>query len=593
YEASPLLFTPLMVLIYTQLGTFYFLLFSLSYIVVILIAYYFSITNRNLERRIQELDSLQAVGRILASSLDVDVILSAIYEQVRQLMPADDMYVAFFDAENDEVTFPMAYVGGDRVSWSSRRRGTGLTEYVLRTKKPLLIRNNVTARIQALGLSHIGREAACWLGVPIIAGADALGVIAVQSSNQAGAYDNGHQEILAIIAAQTSVAVQNARMYALTDEALTRRIQELGSVLRTTRDGIILLDLDCNILMVNRAMADFLGIALADLLRENLLTTRSQGRCLIEHIEYEVEQLNREFQNLLNNEIEQSQQIVQIGPAHTFLERTLTPVRDVNDKVVGWLLAFRDMTEEIALANLKDDLTSMLIHDLRSPLTIIVGSLDLLGETLVSAKNINTEKLLTIAEASCDRILRMVNQLLDISKLESGEVPIHKSQVNPNDLLIETAGQFESLAISANIALSVDPDVILPQIEVDRQMLNRVMHNLVDNAIKFTPNGGSVRLFAAYNPHPTVPEIIMGVSDTGPGIPEEAQYQLFDKFIKVPDVMGKRAGTGLGLPFCKLVVEAHKGRIWVESVVGQGSTFKFALPVNDNTHNLANRNDVN
>ncbi len=453
--------------------------------------------------------------------------------------------------------------------------GEGLTEHLLRTRSPLLIRRDVRAALGQLGIEVIGRAAACWLGVPILAGGEALGVIAVQSYTTPGAYDTSHQEVLATIAAQAGVAIQNARLYARTDEALARRVQELDSILRTTREGMLLLDPEWRVLAANRALADFLGVP-----QSELSDARSDGdRPLVNLVGYTRAALRADCQTLTSGEQARKQEIVILGPAERHVERTLAPVRDRDGEIAGWLLVFRDITEEVELARLKDDMTHMLVHDLRSPLTVLEGSLHFMGMAFAEQDADDFHKMLEMAQRSNTRMLGMVNELLDISKLEGGELSLNLEAVNVRSLLESIAMRFGTLADSVQISLEISAADDLPLLHVDRQLVERLLHNLVDNGIKFTPDGGHVRLWARRDPQFTPDYLLLGVSDTGPGVPLEEQPQLFEKFQQIASVEGRRAGTGLGLPFCKLVAEAHGGKIWVESEVGKGSTFIVMLPV--------------
>ncbi|MFQ6100031.1 MAG: ATP-binding protein [Anaerolineae bacterium] len=575
YEGGPLLFAPLTALVYTRLGLVQFGLFAVLIIVSSLITRNLALTSRRLERRVQELDSLQAVGQALSASLHTETVLSAIYDQVARLMPARNFYVALYDPEADEVSFPLAVEDGERVQWRSRRMGSGLTEHILRTRAPLLIRRDVKTTLEKLGIDAIGRAAACWLGVPILAGDEPLGVIAVQSYSTPEAYDSSHQEVLVTIATQAGVAVQNARLYARTDEALTHRVQELDSILRTTREGMLLLDPEWRVLAANRALADFVGVAQSELTGARLDGSEPP----ITLIGYTPENLRADCEALAGGEWGRRQAIVALGPSERHVERTLTPVRDQEGAITGWLLVLRDITEEIELARLKDDMTHMLIHDLRSPLTVLKGSLHFMEAAFVKQEAENFDRLLEMARHSSDRMLGMVDELLDISKLESGELPLHPEAVDVRALLEDVAARLTTLATSARITLEISADPGLPPLYVDPQLVGRVMYNLLDNAIKFTPDGGHVRLWTRLDPELAPDHLLVGVSDTGPGIPVEAQPKLFEKFQQVASIEGRRSGTGLGLPFCKLVVEAHSGRIWVESEVGKGSTFVMALPV--------------
>jgi len=176
---------------------------------------------------------LQAVGRVLSSSLDQTTIVNAIYEQISRLMPATSFYVALYEPESEMVSFPLVIDEGRRVSWQARRARRGLTEHVIETRQTLWLPGDVGGYIESHGLEHIQREASCWLGVPLVAADEVLGVIALLSYGQPVAYDPLQIEVLEMIAAQAAVAIQNARLYERTDEALAQRVQELDSVLRT------------------------------------------------------------------------------------------------------------------------------------------------------------------------------------------------------------------------------------------------------------------------------------------------------------------------------------------------------------------------
>jgi NtrC-family two-component system sensor histidine kinase KinB len=581
YEGAPLLFAPLAALIYTRLGLGQFVVFALVLITASLITRHLAFTSRRLERRVTELDSLRAVGQVLSASLRVDTVLEAIYDQVTRLMPARNFYVALYDPETDEVSFPLVVDDGERVQWRSRRAGNGLTEYVLRSRTPLLIRKDVEATAQELGLDHIGRPAACWLGVPLLAGLEPLGIIATQSYSTPGAYDTSHQEVLATIAAQAAVAIQNARLYAHTDAALARRVQELGSILSTTHEGILLLDLDWRVLAANRALADLVGVAQGDVVGKVLHAPSSgQGESLATLLGYTPASLQAECEALAQGEEGMRKQIIAIpGPAERHVERTLTPVRDREGATSGWLLALHDVTEEIQLARLREELTRMLIHDLRSPLSVIKGSLDLM-EVVRDEGNVESfGKLLAMAQRNSDQLLRMVSDLLDISRLEDGQQPLYPEAVEAEILLEEVASGFSPLLTTAQLTVEIGVEPGLPRLHVDPRLMARVLGNLFHNAIKFTPDGGHIRLWARLDSELVPACVLVGVSDNGPGIPAEEQHRLFQKFQRIRATEGRWSGTGLGLSFCKLAVEAHGGRIWAESEVGKGSTFVVALPV--------------
>jgi two-component system, NtrC family, sensor histidine kinase KinB len=578
FEGGPMVFAPLMAIVYTRVGVGYFDLVALLCVVSTLIAHSLSEVSERLARRVRELASLQATGQALSASLDMKTVVLAIYEQVHELMPTPMFYLALYDAELGEVSFPLVIEYGERLYPEPRRMRHGLTEHVLETKQSLLIPKNVHERVEALGLEHFGREAASWLGVPILAGDQVLGMLSVQSYDTSDAYDESHQQVLEVIAAQAGIAIQNARLYERTDEALERRVQELSSVLQTTGEGVMLLDTEWRILALNRALAEFVGVARSDLDRIHIGAIRAEGEPLSSLIHYTMDALISDCNLLRREGVEQIQEQITLEPSGVQVDRTLTPVRDAEGEINGWLLLFRDLSEEVELDRLRQDMTNMLVHDLRSPLSMVIGGLKLLPEAYELREHDRFQQILAMAHNSSDRILTLIDQLLDISQLERGELPLTPEVLEIATLLHEIRGRFASVAASEQIALMVAVDADLPKVEVDRALMLRVFSNLVDNALKFTPDGGRVQLWAERDRESGSEMLRVGVRDTGPGIPLEYMDRVFEKFQQLPSTRGRRRGTGLGLSFCKLVVEAHGGRIWVESKLGEGSTFLMTLP---------------
>ena len=585
YEATPLLFAPQMALIYTHLGLGQFALFSTGLVAVSLISRGLAQSRRRLERRVKELDSLQAVGRALSTSLELEAVLEAVCDQVAALMPARSFYIALYDSESEMVSFPLTIEDGVRVHPRSRPLGNGLTEHILRRQAPLLIQRDIPERLRALGVEGFGPPAACWLGVPILAGPESLGVIAVQSYDAPGVYDTNHERVLVTIAAQAAAAIQNARLYQRTDEALARRVQELDSILRTTQEGILLLDTAWRIVAVNPRLVALVGETASELVGQTLLGGEpGEGRG-VDWLDYTAGELREECRALTKEGGARQQTVVMAGPPERHIERTLAPVRDAEGAITGWLIALRDITEQTELNRFRDDMTHMLVHDLRSPLAVLRGSLELMENDIRGGNVDGARRWLGAAQSGSDRLLRLIDQLLDISKLESGRMTTEIKAVEAAALFEETAQRFASLAREIDVRLQIVTQPGLPPLQVDPALMGRVMSNLVDNALKFTDNGGVVRLWARLDPEDSEGAITLGVSDSGPGIPLEAQPLLFHKFQQVA-VKGRRRGTGLGLPFCKLAVEAHGGRIWVESPSneietvhrGRGSTFVVRLP---------------
>lgn len=228
---------------------------------------------------------------------------------------------------------------------------------------------------------------------------------------------------------------------------------------------------------------------------------------------------------------------------------------------------------------MRDDLTDMIIHDLRSPLTSINLGLDLLGKSIDDpGRRQNAPSLLSGSKTSVQRMMALIDQLLDVARLEMGRLPIVAKPAPLAALLREKAAQFLPQAENDGKRLEVVARPDLPTVPMDRELIGRVLDNLLSNALKYTRTGGYVALRAACNGYSVVVQVV----DDGEGVTPEQAAHIFDKFYQVKDDAGKpmRRGTGLGLTFCKLVVEAHNGRIWLESQPGNGSIFSFTLPFN-------------
>lgn len=580
YEAPPLVLVPLSALIYNRLGWLNFTIYGTLLATASLFTRNLERTTRRLQRRVQELDSLQIIGEALSRSLDLPTILSAIRTQVERLMPADNFYIALYNRETDEVSFPLYIEEGMPIQRPARRSGHGLTEHILRTHQPLLIQGEPDLpELQEAGFRQLGRRSSCWLGVPILSGDEVLGVIAVQSYDNPHAYDRSHQDVLTTIAAQAGVALKNAQLYQRTDEALARRVQELASILRTTQEGILLLSADLEVRAANRAAAEFLGVAQDDLLmRKPDMPVKGRTETLSTLIGYSEDSLYDACYelSLAPGLTHKATFNPPLQPDRT-LERVLTPVRGVEGGISGWLLLFHDLTETIRAERLREELINMLVHDLRAPLAVIRGSLELLESALPATVAGDVERVLNMAQRNVEQLFAMVDNLLDIHRLESGRLTILPAPITAQDLLREVVESMRGAAESAHITLKLETEANLPLLSVDIELMRRVMRNLIDNAIKFTPDGGEVQVWARQSE--TAQAVELGVRDTGAGIPPEAQPRLFKKFEQVVSKQGRRRGTGLGLPFCKLVVDAHGGTIHVKSAPGQGSTFIVSLPL--------------
>ncbi len=238
---------------------------------------------------------------------------------------------------------------------------------------------------------------------------------------------------------------------------------------------------------------------------------------------------------------------------------------------IQWII--RDITERKELDSLRNDLTAMIYHDLRSPLANIVSSLDVLYSMVPENDRETVETILKIAENSTDRIQRLVSSLLDVSRLESGQPVADQKVVDTMDLIQNAVRDVTPVTSGRHQVLLSDLPAELPPIWVDEDMARRVLINLMENASKFSPAGGRIEVGARLEEN----MIHMWVKDNGPGIPQAEQDHIFDKFTRLHG-NNRPGGLGIGLAFCRLAVVGHGGQIWVESNPGQGAAFHFTFP---------------
>ena len=249
-------------------------------------------------------------------------------------------------------------------------------------------------------------------------------------------------------------------------------------------------------------------------------------------------------------------------------------VRDLERRVTAELQEnYRRLQE---LEKLRDDLTHMIIHDLRTPLTSVITGMQTLE--IAGDLNMDQREMLDLAVVGGETLLGMINDLLDVEKLESGTMPLDYTVLSAAALAASAVGQVAPLAESKPLTLVQQIAEDLPPLSGDENKLRRTLVNLLGNAIKFTPAGGTVTIEVARSPEQQAVAFV--VRDTGEGIPAESFGRIFEKFGQVASRQGGRMmSTGLGLTFCKLAVEAHGGEIRVESTPDQGSTFRFTIPL--------------
>lgn len=551
-----------------------FLILLLGGFVGMLLIYSLDLSRQRLQERVEELSALNAIGRELGRFLDVDALLEVIYREAGRVLNFRNFYVAFYDAEAQRIHFPLVYEDGERRAWRSRPFQSGLTEYVIRTRKPLLIREDERAEAARLGIQPLGRPARSWLGVPLLAGDQVLGVLALQDYEQPHAYTEADAALLSTIAAQAAMAIRNAQLYQQTDAQLAHRLQQLQTVLDSTDEGFLFLDAEGKILMANPRLHAFWRAAPGTLVGRLLLSDPELRRwaglpppATLDDLAC----LSQGQARALVTWTEGAKQVV---------ERTIRPVQDPQGGVAGWLLTFRDVTEEQKLAQLREDLSQMMVHDLRSPLSALATALKMLREMGSELPPERQEQLVDMGLRGVERLDAMIYTLLEIGRLQSGDLRPEQIPLPLGEVIQAAVRRLTPLAAEAHIDIQVDLEEGLPPAYADLSLVERVLINLLDNALKFSPDHSLVTI-SGHMVHEEAKSgrwLRVAVRDQGPGVPPAYREAIFEKFGQVRNAPSRRRGAGLGLTFCRLAVEAHGGRIGLECPPEGGSVFWFTLP---------------
>ncbi len=267
--------------------------------------------------------------------------------------------------------------------------------------------------------------------------------------------------------------------------------------------------------------------------------------------------------------------------------QTLQALRDSQQRIAELYQQEQDHNEALKRAytelqhaeTLRDNLTHMIVHDLRNPLTALNANLQLI-EKLIRGEARDNDPLQYVARAriASQRMMRMIDDLLNVGKFEAGELRPVRAPISLTDLLNEKVEAYRAELERDNKSLAVCLTPELSGVIADANLLSRVIDNIISNALKYTGAGGRIEI----NAKRQADDLVICIRDDGQGIPPEHCSRIFDKFFQVTTATGEplRHGTGLGLTFCRIAVEAHGGKIWVESAPQQGSAFYFTLPLN-------------
>jgi signal transduction histidine kinase/transcriptional regulator with GAF, ATPase, and Fis domain len=530
-------------------------------------------TDRALERRADQMYALATLGRQLTATTNVQEIGTQVLRRATELTGAQAGFLAISDHNDlkiiDQTGYPASVLLDAELVRSTLSAVALQTNQAIRkddvkaegTRPPPVL---ITSRAQ--------------LSVPILRSGKPLGIITLES-DQSAAFSEEDSYFVTQLASQATMALDNTRLFQGINDALER----LQVILNTMTEAIILIEKNGRVALANPRVRLFglepdqlTGRDLEGLLKKPDLHLASRmGFPSEDRLRKLVHDLS--LPGVWASQPVESYSVNSTESSPTYIRREIILVGDRN-LPLGMLLVFHDETRQRELMQAREDLSSMIVHDLRSPLTAVTTGLKLL-EDVVPAD----DKLYPLVQTATEtgqrairKILSRVDSLLDISRLESGSISLDTEPTELATLADSVCAELSPLAHDLEVKLNSHLDDTLPLVLIDADKVERLLQNLVDNALKFTPYGSSVSISAL----PLADGFLqINIVDQGPGIPDEYKAILFDRFVQIKGRQGARRGSGLGLTFCKLVVEAHGGRIWIENNPDGGSIFAFTLPV--------------
>ncbi len=337
---------------------------------------------------------------------------------------------------------------------------------------------------------------------------------------------------------------------------------KMNAIIYSIADGIIMTDYSGEVILSNQRANELLNISYRSTLKGKNIQDIIKRKEITESLR-EV----RKKKEFVTKEIDLSEKEIA-----KYLQVDISVVSSTESgSNMGTVSVIRDITLEKELEKLKDEFTHSITHDLRSPMTSIRGFLEFLLDESAGKINDQQKEFLQIIDKSSLRLLDMINNILDIAKMETGSMPMELSTVNFKDIIKDVLESLESQAQKDQVELKMTAERKMPDLIADKNLIHRAITNLVSNSLKFTPEGGSVTVKLAADED----RMSVSVVDTGQGMPKEYVDKIFNKFEQVKGSKGKRKGTGLGLTITKYIVESHGGQIWVESELGKGSKFNF------------------
>ncbi len=533
--------------------------------------------SKEIDQKIYETLVLREIGERIGYELNIARILDIIIDSLNQILSFS--MAAYLLITDDQTKFNLRLHLEEPVNQSFVNTVKKyMFESLTRVNGKQVAQEDVQEMLTGTILNgdYKDQVSSLWI-TPIVINSRGVGVLAIASKSP-GLYKGTEMEVLLKILNQANRAVNNLETIIASEQ------RKLNAMVASMADGVIMFDKDLNLLVINSAAENLLGLETI-----GKPTIFDVARALADKLDLRV----RLSECIAQDKMVSLDNLVVGGK---FSQLLISPVKDNQQRLIGTVVLFHDRTTEKQLEQIRDEFTTMMVHELRAPLTVVRGTADMFLRSPSLVNESQGQELLKTLRTTSASMLALVNDLLDVAKIEAGKFQIIKKANNLNEVITDRIAFFTPLAQSQSLTITSDlpdPNLIL---EFDRDRITQVLNNLISNAIKFTPPVGKISIttykiqsldeitWRFHQPIPLqldLPQVVVSISDTGKGIPEDKLSDLFTKFKQLhpvelgPDGM---VGTGLGLIIARGIIESHRGKMFVESAVNEGSTFYFTLP---------------
>ncbi len=548
-------------LLHNQLGIASALLFVFIFFSGLAAVRELRLVSEQLARRVATLDLIREIGQMIVSSLEREALLRLIYEGVGRVMENTNFWIALYDRECNEVEYAIIYDDGkpyppERWPYDPTHF---LAAHTMETGHPIFLSTLEEIRRVPiyLGTTGSGRWPESLIAVPILSKGRAIGAISVQSY-EPHAYRPEDVETLSMIANQAGIALENARLFREVEASQ----QYLRAILDSVDYAVIVTDLEGGIRLANRAAENLFGFKEREVIHRSLAE-------VVRH-----QSLIHVAERIRCQEVKGRESIQVVLSDERIMATVITPLSDPQVERSGYVVAMADVTPLYRLSELKSQIIRIASHDLRNPLQLASGFFQILLEEMPPSTEMQADLARRVMH-HLKAMERLIDELLELERIEVPESR-HKEALDIGALIQQVVGEYRWQAEMKGQRLwtAIPPD--LPPVWGDQRMLRQAIGNLLDNAVKYTPEGGSITVCTWEEEG----EVRITVRDTGVGIPAESLPRIFEHFYRARQPGTEHvSGTGLGLTLVQSIVQEHGGRVWVESEgIGKGSLFGIALP---------------